>query len=226
MAPALSDTRCYRSCVPLKSLYALLGTTEVVRSLEWHNPANPPKKTAHSARRKWHPKPRLFVLEEDRSNLGIKVSNPDLNTFTNYTLHLMDISVNNITIPMVDFDTEISLYSNQFQRIIKEMNGLAKCVEIKAVKNQIIFHCKGLFSERETVIMENEKGLKINKPLADNKIVQCIYLLKILTTFTKCTSLSPIVELKLKNDFALVIRYPVGNLGTIELILSNYMDEE
>ena len=106
----------------------------------------------------------LFVLEEDRNTLGIKVSNPDLNTFTNYKLRLMDVSVSNINIPTVEFDTEVSLYSSQFQKIIKEMNGLAKCVEIKAVGNELMFSCKGLFSERDTVIMENEKGLKIQKP--------------------------------------------------------------
>lgn len=168
----------------------------------------------------------LFVHEERRNELGIKVSNPDLNTMTTYKLKLMDIPISTITLPHVDFETEVSLYSTQFQKIIKEMNTLAQCVEISAIGNEIIFNCKGLFTERETVIRENERGLKIIKPLRGSSIVQCVYLLKILTTFTKCTSLSPVVELKLKNDFALVIKYNVGSLGEIELILSNYTEED
>jgi proliferating cell nuclear antigen PCNA len=168
----------------------------------------------------------LFVLEERRNELGIRVMNPDLNTITTYKLKLMDISVNNIDLPHVDFETEISLYSVQFQKLIKEMNTIAKCVEIRAIGDEVIFSCKGLFTERETIIKENEKGMKICKPLRESSIVQCVFLLKMLTTFTKCTALSPIVDLKLKNDFALVIQYNVGSLGTIELILSNYAEDE
>ncbi len=167
----------------------------------------------------------LFVLEEKINELGIRVTNPELNTVTTYKLKLMDINVETINVPQVDFETEISLYSIQFQKLIKEMNTIATCVEIKAIEDEILFSCKGLFTERETIIKENEKGMKITKPLKKSSIVQCVFLLKMLTTFTKCTSLSPVVNLKLKNDFALVIKYNVGSLGDIELILSNYAED-
>ena len=168
----------------------------------------------------------LYVKEDTTNVLGIMINNPDMNTMTNYKLKLLDLPENNITIPPVEHDMIVSMQSTQFQKIIKEMNGIAKTVEIRSIGDEFIFSCSGLFTERETIIKENENGMNFEKKLEKGKIVQCIYLLKILTTFTKCTGLSPNIRLSLKNDYALEICYDVGSLGTLKLILSNYSEHE
>lgn len=168
----------------------------------------------------------LYVNEEQRNVLGIMINNPDVNTMTNYKLKLLDLPENKFSIPLVEHDLVVSLHSSQFQKIIKEMNGIAKTVEIRAIGDEFIFSCSGLFTERETIIKENENGMTFEKKLKEGKIVQCIYLLKILTTFTKCTGLSHNIKLSLKNDYALELCYDVGSLGTLKLILSNYSEHE
>ena len=47
-----------------------------------------------------------------------------------------------------------------------------------------------------------------------------IFSLKHLLLFTKCTNLSNNIELYIKNDYPMIIRYGVANLGEIKLCLS------
>jgi len=44
--------------------------------------------------------------------------------------------------------------------------------------------------------------------------------LKHLVLFTKCTNLCPAIEIYLKNDYPLIIRYTVANLGEVKLVLA------
>ena len=55
-----------------------------------------------------------------------------------------------------------------------------------------------------------------------SEIVQGVFELKYLTMFTKCTNLCPSIELYLKNDYPLVLRYMVANLGEIRLVLARH----
>ena len=59
--------------------------------------------------------------------------------------------------------------------------------------------------------------IKNNEP---EEIYRGTFLLEPLLSFTKCTGLSNFVELKLENDKALIVKYSVGALGTIQLMLS------
>ena len=53
-----------------------------------------------------------------------------------------------------------------------------------------------------------------------NEIIQGVFSLKYLVLFTKCTNLSSSIELYLKNDYPLIIRYQVANLGEVKLCLA------
>ncbi len=51
-----------------------------------------------------------------------------------------------------------------------------------------------------------------------SEITQGLFNLDYLVMFTRCTNLSPTVQLFLKNDFPLFVRYTVSNLGEIKLV--------
>jgi len=65
-------------------------------------------------------------------------------------------------------------------------------------------------------------GVKVQKLGSPTEIVQGVFELKYLTMFTKCTNLCPSIELYLKNDYPLVLRYMVANLGEIRLVLARH----
>ena len=50
--------------------------------------------------------------------------------------------------------------------------------------------------------------------------MQGLFSLKHLLLFTKCTNLSNSIEIFIKNDYPMIIRYGVANLGEIKRCLS------
>ena len=161
----------------------------------------------------------LRVDSEDLSSLNIIIENSEKNTVTKFKLNLMDLHEENIEVPPPSFESVITMPSIDFQKICRDMHNLADEIEIKSVGNQLIFACKGQFAEQETCIGSSSNGLSFIQNSQDN-IVQGIYALKHLVLFSKCTNLCNSVELYLKNDFPLIIKYMVASLGEIKLCLA------
>jgi proliferating cell nuclear antigen len=132
--------------------------------------------------------------------------------------------VEDIQIPSLNFTSIIHMPSMDLQKICRDMNALGEKldVEITSSGSDLIFKCMGDFAEQETIISENDNSnMKVHKSAgALSEIVQGLFQLKHLVLFTKCTSLCPSIELYLKNDFPLILRYTVANLGEVKLVLA------
>jgi proliferating cell nuclear antigen len=161
----------------------------------------------------------MFIDSEDMNHLGIKIENGEKNTKTTYKLNLLDLDNENITIDAADFNSVLTLPSVDFQKLIRDMNNIAEFVEIKNIDTQLILSCKGDFCSQETIIVDNENGNVISSKNPD-EIIQGIFDLKYMVLFTKCTNLCNTVELYLKNDYPLLVRYTVASLGVCSLALA------
>ena len=136
----------------------------------------------------------------------------------------MDLHEENIQIPPASFDSVITMPSGDFQKICRDMHNLSDDIEIKSSDNQLIFTCKGHFASQETCIGEANSGLSFLKNNDPEEIVQGVYALKHLVLFGKCTNLCNSIELFLKNDYPLIIKYAVASLGEIKLCLAPKVD--
>lgn len=173
----------------------------------------------------------LFMDRHDMNHLGIRIENGEKNTKTIYKLNLLDLDRENISIDPVEFNSVITMPSNDFQKICRDMYNVADFVEIKNINTQLIFACKGEFCLQETVLTDNKSSASatssnVNSIVSNNanEIVQGVFNLKYLVLFTKCTNLCNTVELYLKNDYALIIKYAVASLGEIKLCLAPQTD--
>lgn len=165
----------------------------------------------------------IFIEKDDPNRLGIRIENLDKNLKTTFKLSMLDINVLNINIPPVDFQTIITMPSVDFQKIIRDMHNLADYIEIRSVGNTLSFNCNGDFCTQDTMLTtEKNTSIHINKPANENihEIIQGIYSLKYLATFTKCTNLSNIVEIYIRNTYPLILQYSVASLGSIRLCLA------
>ena len=162
----------------------------------------------------------LYIETSNESVLGIKIENSEKNTVTKYSLNLMDLHEDNIQIPPATFDSVITMPSVDFQKICRDMHNLADNLEIKSTEKQLIFTCKGHFASQETSIGETNAGLSFVKNENPDEIVQGIFALKHLVLFSKCTNLCNSIELYLKNDYPLILKYSVASLGDIKLCLA------
>jgi proliferating cell nuclear antigen len=161
----------------------------------------------------------LNVEEDEVNKLNIVIENGEKNSVTKYKLNLIDLDEHKISIPPASFDSIITMPSNDFQKICRDMNNLSDTIEIRNIGSQLIFSCRGDFAEQETILGELNGGLNFNKT-SDSQIIQGYYNLKHLVLFTKCTNLCNSIELYMKNNFPLVIKFSVGSIGQLTLAIA------
>jgi proliferating cell nuclear antigen len=162
----------------------------------------------------------LFLPASNPNKLGIRAENADKGTTNTWMMKLFDTNVENIEFPNISFTSIIHMPSLNFQKICRDMNMLGEKMEITSSGSNLIFRCMGDFAEQETVIADNQASMKVQTKGTTNEIVQGIFQLKHLVLFTKCTTLCPSIELYLKNDYPLILRYMVANLGEVKLVLA------
>lgn len=163
----------------------------------------------------------LYMRKDDCNHLCIKIENNEKNTKRITKLNLLDLENTNFEIPPAIFHSVITLPSNDFQKICRDINNLSDFVEIKNVNNQLIISCLGDFCSQEIIISDSDQKVVDDTP----EIFQGIFNVKYLVLFTKCTNLSNTVELYLKNDYPLIIQYTVGSLGSVKLCLAPQQNE-
>ena len=162
-------------------------------------------------------------------SLGIKIENGVKNTKSTYYLDLYELDPEHIQIDPIEYNSIITIPSNDFQKLIRDMHNLSQNVEIRNIGNQLVFRCKGEFCELETIwtdnptIDENTNEVKRNIIIYNknqDKITQGLFNLKFLSVFTKCTNLSSTVELNIENDYPLIVYYNIATLGQIRFCIA------
>jgi len=170
----------------------------------------------------------LYIEQDDKNKLMININNADENKNSTLELKLLDLDEEKLSIPDITFDAVITMQSSEFHKLCREMSQLSEHLEITCIKNKITFSGKGASAGRTTnysTDTDNDKQLMVNinhGSIKDPKlpqIVQGIYELKNLVLFSKCTTLCKDIQIYMKNNYPLVIRYKVATLGHILLCL-------
>jgi len=167
-----------------------------------------------------------FYIEKREPNvLKIQIITNEKNLKHTFELKLMDLcDEHEINVQHEDFASVIRIPSADFQKLCRDMSQLSSNIEIKSCANQLIFSVDNEWVSQETVISETDsrlgKGLSYIQNLSPDVVIQGVFSLKFLCLFSKCTNLCTNIEIYLKNDHAMIIRYYVGNLGEIKFCLA------
>ncbi len=162
----------------------------------------------------------LYVDDSDENKLGVRIENSRKNSITTYNLKLIEINEATINIPRVEFPSVITMPSNTFQKICREMSNISDKIEIKSLGDKLILGCDGEFADQETIMKETTDGMQFVKKDNPGEIIQGVFNLNHLILFTKCSGLCNTIEIYLKNDYPLIILYRVASLGEIKLCLA------
>lgn len=180
----------------------------------------------------------MYINEEERQNLYLKLVNEEKKTESLLNLKLLDLDKSNFSIPEASFHSKIIFNTANFHKICREMSQIAEYLEIKCTKNKIDFTCKGDNSGRTTTFLSDpNNGVRIvfdsNKDTPP--IIQGIFELKYLIMFSKYSNLCNDIIIYMKNNFPLCIQYNVATLGIMTVCLTpinendifdNFSDDE
>lgn len=184
----------------------------------------------------------LNYFKTNINQLNIQYVNQHKKLTSNYFLNLVDLHDDNIMIGKHVFDYVITMSSAEFHALIKKMCVLGESIDMKFVsdgtKYSLIFSCddgdfasqisefSGVMSQQGEGNIINVSNLSEKKEEKENEnekkniVIQGKYELKTLSLFSRCSSICPVIELYIKNDAPLFIKYRVADLGTVHLVVS------
>jgi proliferating cell nuclear antigen len=156
------------------------------------------------------------------SHLGLQYDNGDIKQCYSQKLRLIEPDIEELDVPDVEYSTIINLPTTDFQKIIRDLNGISDRIEIKSVGNDLIFSCDGNFASARIYRSEYDGFMEfIQKPNDASVVIQGEFSLKSLSHFIKCTPLCSNLELYLENSLPLCCCYKIASLGTVTLCVSS-----
>lgn len=175
---------------------------------------------------------KLYRLKEDENKIGISISNEEKWIFE-YQTSIQYIDQDVLDISSVTFSAIVIMSALDFQKILKDLNGLdAKYVDIELMNKTLKISAKGDIGSGEALLTErinrnntSNNNIAISRNDDCSNIIKGKFELRNLLLFTKATSLSNSIEIYLKQDFPLLIKYEIAILGYLNLCLSPILDE-
>lgn len=164
----------------------------------------------------------FYIEKDDTSVLKIQIETGEKNMRHTFELKLMDLLIDKVEVPPAEFESVIRLPSSDFQKLCRDMNQLADEIDIKSSGNQLLFTIENEWVAQTTVISQtnNGNGLSYIQNLSPDEVIEGVFSLKYLNLFVKCTNLCPNIEIYLKNDYPLIIKYNIANLGEVKFCLA------
>jgi proliferating cell nuclear antigen len=154
------------------------------------------------------------------SYLGLQYDNGDIKQCYSQKLRLIEPDIEELIVPDVEYSTVINLPTTDFQKIIRDLNGISDRIEIKSVGNDLVFSCDGNFASSKIYRTQSNGNMEFLQKSDASVIIQGEFSLKSLSHFIKCTPLCSHLEMYLGNDLPLIIKYDVASLGEIRLCLA------
>ena len=162
-----------------------------------------------------------LIQDDDEMNyMNILIKNIDPSKkYTTIKMKLLDFEEEPRNFEDSEVDAKIVMKSQEFHKICREMNLISEYVDLRCTPKVLIFKCGGDNADRTSVYGNendyiNEISFTNKTEMESNQLVSGIFSLKHLVSFTKFQSLSTDVEIFMKNDAPLVLRYvlPIGRL--------------
>jgi len=139
-----------------------------------------------------------------------------------FKFKVMDINRRKIVVPEEHFESVITMPSTDFQKYCRDMSHIGEVVDIRSVDQNLSMTVRGDFAEQEKIIGTSDAGVSFLR--SSRNVVQGRFSLRCLVMFSKCTNLCSNVEILMKNNYPLIVRYQVANLGEIKLALAPYVE--
>lgn len=166
--------------------------------------------------------------EDNADTLTYIFENENQERVSKFDMKLMDIDSEHLGIPDQDYEAVIQMPSSEFSRICRDLSQFGDTVTLCCTKDGIRFSCNGetgngSVSLKQTTSADSKEENEVRIQL--NNAVTQTYAMRFLILFTKATSLSKTVSLKICHDVPLVVEYKIGDIGHIRYYLAPKIDD-
>lgn len=165
--------------------------------------------------------------DNDATHLKITFENPKTERTTEFNLNLITIDSEHLAIPETDYQSLVTINSNDFSKICKELFSLSETVQITTTADFVQFSVEGEVGTGSVKLGQNDSDKKEDQTLLEvSEPVQQQFALRYLNMFNKASTLSSFTRLCLHQEQPLVVEFKIDNLGVLKYFLAPKISDE
>lgn len=166
--------------------------------------------------------------EDEGDTLTLTFESTKTETIADFDLKLMEIDNDQLGIPDTPYKCTVKMPSNEFQRIVRDLQVLGDTCTISCTKEGIKFSVTGAVGTGNILIKANSTSDKDDDHVVIDmeEPVELNFALRYLNFFTKATPLSGCVVISLSPEVPIVIEYPIEDVGHVKYYLAPKIDDE
>jgi len=166
----------------------------------------------------------LFIRSDSTEKLRICIESKDRCMRIESELTTLDLDDDSITIPKIDFSCILQVPSSEFSKNVRDLANVGEYVQLSVVDGTFRMTATGNFATQTLIFSERLNGLQFQSCSDEN--IQGKFSLKYLSLFSKSASLSSMVEIYMRSQIPLVLKYNIGTIGRMQYVLSPKTDED
>lgn len=139
----------------------------------------------------------------------------------------MEIDAEQLGIPDTPYKCNIKMPSDEFQRIVRDLQVLGDTCTISCTKEGVRFTVSGNIGTGNILIRSKNADKEEDQVVIDmEEPVELNFALRYLNFFTKATSLSSSVLISMSPEVPVVIQYPIQEIGHVKFYLAPKIEED
>ena len=170
----------------------------------------------------------VYVNEATKQTINIELQNNEKKSKESSDFKLMDLDERKITPLPPEFDIIVEMKTEDFHNMCKNLLTYGQFVIIECTDKKIEFKCKGSSGNLGNARKEFEHdpngedgtvNIKVHPKKNKNEpiIIREIYDLNDICLFQKCKTLSTNIQILLKNEYIMFIRYEIASYGVMNV---------
>jgi proliferating cell nuclear antigen len=140
----------------------------------------------------------------------------------------MEINAEQLGVPDTPYKCTVKMPSDEFQRIVRDLQVLGDTCKISCTKEGIRFTVSGAMGTGNILTRANAASDKDeeNVVIDMEEPVELNFALRYLNFFTKATPLSKSVILSMSPGLPVVVEYPIDEIGHVKYYLAPKVEED
>jgi proliferating cell nuclear antigen len=166
--------------------------------------------------------------DQEATHLKIMFENAKTERTTEFNLNLITIDSEHLAIPETEYQSVVTINSNEYSKICKELFSLSETVQVTTNPEFVIFSVEGEVGSGSVKLGHNEGDkqgndqtvLEVTEPVTQQ------FALRYLNMFNKAATISNFTRLCLHQEQPLVVEFKIENLGVLKYFLAPKISDE
>ncbi|KAJ1665849.1 hypothetical protein IW140_002930 [Coemansia sp. RSA 1813] len=171
----------------------------------------------------------IKATTDDAETLMVSFESSGKDRISEFNLKLMDIDIDTVDVPDMDYQATVTMSSQEFARIVRDLSSIGDAVTIDATKQGVKFSASGddgngsiLLKHQKLIDDEGSSSttVEITEPVSHSLA------LKYLSNFAKAAPLAESVTINLIEEAPVMFEFKISDIGHIRFYLAPQIEED